>query len=238
MKDGNGSFARADAVGLAGSVGMRVRWAPGQVDAGALHLAVGRSPDGPDGYRRSVGPHDRDLQAVYWRLYLRNQEGWVGGGGNKLSRATVFYTPEHWGQAMTAHVWSGGPGDEHLILDPASGTDEAGTVLAQSYNDNRRWLGQQASRTPIFAPDHVGSWYCVEAFVRMNDPGLSNGEFRLWIDGGLEAEATGLNWVGAYSGYGVNAVFVENYWNAGSPVAQERYLDNFVVSTERIGCDP
>jgi hypothetical protein len=31
-------------------------------------------------------------------------------------------------------------------------------------------------------------------------------------------------------------VFVENYWNTGSPVAQERYLDNLVVSTQRIGC--
>ena len=39
-----------------------------------------------------------------------------------------------------------------------------------------------------------------------------------------------------YQEYGLNAVFLENWWNAGSPVAQERYLDNFVISTERIGC--
>jgi hypothetical protein len=31
-------------------------------------------------------------------------------------------------------------------------------------------------------------------------------------------------------------VFVENFWNAGSPVAQDRYIDNFVVSTQSIGC--
>ncbi|HSG47707.1 MAG TPA: hypothetical protein VLA43_07855, partial [Longimicrobiales bacterium] len=82
----------------------------------------------------------------------------------------------------------------------------------------------------------VGEWQCVEARVRLNDAGQSNGVFQLWINGSLEAERTGLNWVGAFDDYGLNAVYLENYWNAGSPVAQERYLDNFVVSTTPIGC--
>jgi hypothetical protein len=34
----------------------------------------------------------------------------------------------------------------------------------------------------------------------------------------------------------INAVLFENYWNAGSPVTQERYFDNIVISTSRIGC--
>ena len=36
--------------------------------------------------------------------------------------------------------------------------------------------------------------------------------------------------------YGINTLFIENYWNAGSPRAQSRYIDNVVVSTEPIGC--
>ena len=56
------------------------------------------------------------------------------------------------------------------------------------------------------------------------------------VNGTLDARETGLNWVGSYSAYGINAVFFENYWNTGSPVAQERYFDNLVVSTQRIGC--
>lgn len=234
--EAGGSFVRAPGVGLDGSPGMRARWDAGQVNAGALHLAVGRSPDGPAGYRRSVGPAGVDFRELYWRLYLRNQVGWTGGGADKLSRATVFHSPEHWGQAMAAHVWSGGPGSEYLVLDPSSGTDEAGVVRSVGYNDPYRWLGAARSDTPIFAPAHLGVWHCVEAHVRLNDPGRSNGVFRLWIDGRLEAERRDLNWVGSYDDYGLNAVFVENYWNAGSPVAQERYLDNFVVSTEPIGC--
>ena len=72
--------------------------------------------------------------------------------------------------------------------------------------------------------------------MRLNDAGQSNGTFELWIDGSLDAQRTGLNWVGSYSAYGINALFLENYWNAGSPVAQDRFMDRLVVSTQRIGC--
>ncbi len=125
-------------------------------------------------------------------------------------------------------------------LIPASGTDRVGYVLTTKYNDfpRLRWLGHSASVTPIFDSAHVGQWYCVETHARLNDPGASNGVFELWINDRLEAHSAGLNWVGGYKDYGINAVFFENYWNAGPPVAEERYLDDIVVSTARIGCSP
>ncbi len=231
-KSSDGAFSRTPSVGLESSAGMRVRWEAGQVAAGALHLAVGRSPDN---YRRSVTAGTEDYRELYWRLYVRTQDAWVGGGGYKLSRAFVFHSPDHWGQAMMAYVWAE---NEHVTIVSASGTDEEGTPLTKRYSDseNQRWLGARQSETPIFDADHVGQWYCVEARVQLNTSDVSDGVFQLWIDDQLEAERTDLNWVGNYRDYGLNAVFVENYWNGGSPVAQERYLDNFVVSTERIGC--
>ena len=60
--------------------------------------------------------------------------------------------------------------------------------------------------------------------------------FELWINDGLEARLEGLNWQGAFSDFGINTIFLENYWNEGAPQSQERYFDNFVVSTQRIGC--
>ncbi len=72
--------------------------------------------------------------------------------------------------------------------------------------------------------------------AKLNDPGWSNGAFQLWIDDRLEASQTGLGWMGGYRDYGINVVYLENYWNDGAPQAQERYFDNFVVSTQRIGC--
>ena len=234
--DAGGSFTRAAVVGRDGSYGMRARFAAGQSSAGALHLAFGRTPQS---YFRPVDAGTENYREIYWRMYVRHQAGWVGGGGDKLSRAMIFASSSTWAQAMFAHVWAGSaPNQNYLVIDPASGTDAAGTLKTTQYNDfaNMRWLGAARSATPLFDGSHVGQWYCVEVRARLNDAGQSNSVFQLWINGALEAERAGLNWVGAFNAYGINSVFFENYWNAGSPVAQERYFDNIVVSTQRIGC--
>jgi len=65
----------------------------------------------------------------------------------------------------------------------------------------------------------------------LNTPGQKDGLNQLWIDGRLEAERKNLDWRGDYTGHGINAVFLETYWNDGSPVTQSRWIDNFVIST-------
>jgi hypothetical protein len=61
------------------------------------------------------------------------------------------------------------------------------------------------------------------------------GENQLWIDGRLAVERKNLDWRGSYDRHGINAVFLETYWNKGSPVTQRRWIDNFVISTKPIG---
>ncbi len=229
-------FVRDSGVGVDGSWGMRARFRAGQVEGGALHLAFGKTPDP---HFRPVDDGTAVYREIYWRVYVRNQPGWIGGGGAKLSRATSFISPK-WQQAMIAHVWAGSAPAmrTRLFVEPASGTDPAGTIRTTRYNDfkNLRWLGPKGSGTAIFDAAHVGRWHCIESRVRLNDPGQSNGVQELWINDRLEASRPGLNFVGRFTAYGVNAVFLENYWNGGSPAAQERYFDRFVVSTQRIGC--
>jgi hypothetical protein len=231
------SFERADSVGVLGSAGMRVHFRKGQVDAGSLKVAFGRTPSS---YMRAADSGGTAYREIYWRMYVRNDSAWTGGGGDKLSRA-LSLASESWAEAMGAPVWSSGaalPGANYLAIDPFSGTDTNGTLRTTTYNDfpHLRWLGAVRGATPIFDQSHVGRWYCVEAHVRLNDAGQHNGTFELWIDDWLEARRGDLNWVGQFAGYGLNAVFFENYWNAGSPVAQNRYIDNLVISTRRIGC--
>lgn len=232
-----GNFVPATGVGLNGSTGMRARWSTaGQMSAGALHLAFGKTPQS---YFRPVDAGTAIYRDVYWRVYVKNQAGWTGGGADKLSRAISFASTSSWAEAMIAHVWSGSsPNQNYLLIDPASGTDASGSLLTTTYNDfaNMRWLGPALSATPMFDASHVGQWYCVEAHAKLNDPGQTNGVFQLWINGAPEAQHTGLNWVGSFSTYGINALFLENYWNAGAPQPEERYFDNFVVSTQPIGC--
>ena len=234
--DANGHFSRSPYVGVDGSYAMKAHFDAGQVNAGALHLAFGRTPDP---YFRPVDAGSARYRELYWRVYLRNQDGWTGGGGDKLSRAIVF-SGSDWSQAAIAHVWSGGTAEtkEYLVLDPASGTDTLGVVQTVGYNDwdHMRWLGVAQTATPIFDAAHTGHWHCIEAHFRLNTAGLSDGVFELWIDGNPEAKRTGLNWVGSYDAYGINSLFLENYWNAGAPQAEDRYIDRLVVSTQPIGC--
>src|SRR5688572_7674358 len=127
-----GSLARAAGAGRNGSFGVRSRFAVGQVSAGSLKLAIGRTPAG---YFKPVDAGSADYREIHWRFYVRYASGWTGGGGDKLTRATIFAT-DGWAQAMFAHVWSGSGGDrDYLTLDPASGTDESGTLKTTKYND-------------------------------------------------------------------------------------------------------
>lgn len=231
------SMPRQEGVGRGGSYGVAGRFRPGEPDGGNLKLAFGRTPHPRF---RPVDDGRRNYREIYWRVYVKKPAGWRGGGADKLSRATVLAGP-NWEQAMIAHIWAdrdGGPRQSHLKIDPATGTDHGGRLRTTKYNDfdNLRWIGARTGRTPVFDRNNLGQWHCIEARVRLNDPGRANGIFELWVNDRLDAARDDLNWLERYDRYGINAIFLENYWNKGSPVAQERYMDNFVVSTARIGC--
>ncbi len=199
----------------------------GQRGKGNRKVFFGDSPTG------RVIRKGETFDQVYWRIYVRHQAGWTGGGPDKMSRATSIVSGK-WNQAMIAHVWGGG---ESLTLDPASGV-RGGRIVTTCYNDfgNLRWLGNKPGATfPIHSAAEAGWWVSVESLAMLNTPGKKDGLNRLWIDGRLEAERKDLDWRGTYAGHGVNAVFLEAYWNKGSPVAQSRWYDNFVISTRPIG---
>jgi len=199
----------------------------GKRGVGNRKVFFGDSPTG------KVVNKGKQYDDIYWRIYVKHQYGWIGGGPAKLSRATSIVTPK-WAQAMIAHVWSSG---EALTLDPATGI-RGDKIVTSRYNDfgNLKWLGNKpTSRFKLHSTEESGRWVCVEARVKLNTPGEKDGLNQLWIDGRLEAERTGLDWRGSYTKHGVNAVFLEAYWNRGSPVDQSRWIDNFVISTQPIG---
>ncbi len=236
-----GEFIRKAGVGRNGSHGMRVRFQEDEVEAGVLQKAIGRSPD--PGMKHASMP-DSTFREIYWRIDIKYQTGWEGGGGDKLSRATVIAS-RSWQQGMIAHVWSGGkPATwNYLVMDPASGISTDNKLASTKYNDftNLRWMGGVHGTTPLFQNDQTGKWYCVVAHVKLNTPGKSDGIFELWVDGHLQGARYDLNWHASWNlqpdSYGINAVFFENYWNKGSVKEQERYFDNILISTQPISCD-
>lgn len=226
----SGGFIPENGAGVNGSRGMRARWQKGEVEAGNLKLAFGKVPDKylDKGIRR--GEIFRD---IYYRMYLKMQPGWEGNP-YKLSRATVLCSA-NWSQAMIAHLWQNS--GDGLGIDPASGTNDSGKVVTRQYNDfsKLKWLGAKHGTAPIFNKQNAGKWHCIEAHVRLNDPGKSNGIQEFWCDGVLQARSDSLNFTKGFTDYGINAIFFENHWNDGALKTEERYFDNIVVSTKRIG---
>jgi hypothetical protein len=235
--DNDGDFAWALKAGRDSSGGMRVIWQKGEVAAGSLKKSFGRTPDNYIG--KHAAQPGKDFKEIYWRVDIKRQAGWIGGGADKLSRATVFPGPG-WRQGMIAHIWSY---DNFLVMDPASGIDPGGTLKSTRYNDfgNLRWLGNKKGSTDLFSDANTDKWYCVIAHAKLNTPGLSDGVFEFWIDDKLQAGSYNLNWHGNWNtdptNYMINAVFFENYWNRGSPQLQERYLDNILISSTTIKCN-
>lgn len=207
----------------------------GQRGKGNRKVFFGDSPTG------KVVRRGETFDEIYWRIYVKHQDGFLAGlatpevgGPDKMSRATSIVSSKDWKQAMIAHVWST---RDTLTLDPASGVRN-GQVITTKYNDfdNLRWLGMKPfAGFPIHSASESGWWVCVESRAKLNTPGKKDGINQLWIDGRLEAERTGLDWRGTYQKHGINGVFLEAYWNKGSPVTQKRWYDNFVISTEPIG---
>ncbi len=225
-----GDFAPASGTGMNGSYGLRARWQAGEVSGGDLKFVFGRNPIGSRGIRST-----EDFREIYYRMYVKTQSGWSGNPG-KLSRATVFAKSD-WSQAMIAHLWSGNANNGTVAIDPVKCVSGS-TVSCAGYNDfdHMQWLGLKNGITPMYTSANATKWYCVEAHVKLNDPGQANGIQEFWVDGNLEARTANLDFVGSYTAYGLNAVFLENYWNDGSSKLQERYFDNFVISTQPIGC--
>lgn len=215
------------AAGLGGAGGAMVcLYEAGSQGTGGRKVFFGDSP-----IYRPVRPGEK-FDTVHWRVYVKHQPGWTGAP-DKMSRATSFAS-SRWNQAMIAHVWSSG---EPLTLDPASGVRD-GRVVTTRYNDfaNLHWLGNQpVSELRIHAADEAGWWVCVEAMAKLNTPGRRDGENRLWLDGRPACVRTNLDWRGTWAEKGINAVFLEAYWNKGSPVTQRRWYDAFVISSEPIG---
>ena len=172
---------------------------------------------------------------VYWRIYVKHEYGWEGSPA-KMSRATSIVS-ENWKQAMIAHVWSGA--DNSLTLDPARGVkDQTDEIATTKYNDfdNLYWLGNKPSSDfKISSTEESGYWVLVESRAKLNTPGESDGINQLWIDGRLESERKNLNFRGSYDEHGINAVFLESYWNKGAIKTEGRWFDNFVISTTPIG---
>lgn len=178
---------------------------------------------------------NRHFDEIFWRFYVCHEHGWQGAPG-KMTRATSIVSA-NWQQSMIVHLWSGD--GNSVTLDPASGVYlQTDSIRTRHYNDfdNLSWLGNKPNSVfQISSSAESGYWVMVEIGIKLNSPGKSDGSCRLWIDGMPDGERRNLNLRGSYSKHGINAVFLESYWNSGALKTEGRWFDNFVISSGPIG---
>lgn len=226
----NGGLGVSTADSYGGSHSLRFHYTQGQEGAGWMWRSFGRSPV------QQMSDPSTDFQEVWYRFYIKMAPGWTGNP-QKVTRTVGFYASD-WSEFFMAHFWQDqNPTANGTSIDPVSCTSGSNPVCV-GYNDfaHMTWLGYRNGVTAIYAPAEVGQWRCLEAHVKLNTAGQSNGVQEYWIDGVLQASRSDLNFRGSYTGYGINAIQLEGFWNGGAAATEDKYYDNFVISRQRVGC--
>ncbi|MCL2434232.1 MAG: hypothetical protein FWD16_06940, partial [Clostridia bacterium] len=253
--------------GLGGSTGLSHLLLPNDKST-AYHMSVGRTNGGP-ATSNMMFP-DIDFKELYYRFYVRQQEGWTGSGNNeKLLRITSFANSAQ-AQPFAMHFWAGnGTKDgtatgayigeqQHIYADPMTGVDIRGgedagtTLLTTKWNDMDNMLWRETGGNKLACPSifsqgrnaNNGKWFCIETRMKLNDPGVRNGIFEVWVDGVKTFSFTGYNFIGGWDPgaqadwVAINKIFLENHWNKADLIPAEgqwRDFDNLVLSTRPIG---
>jgi hypothetical protein len=76
-------------------------------------------------------------------------------------------------------------------------------------------------------------WYCLELEVQANTPGQHDGFQKMWIDGTLKGQQSNMRWRDT-TDLRINALQLT--FSGIVPIAQHLWIDNAVVSTQKIGC--
>lgn len=212
-----------------GSHSLQMQYVTGQVDSGNIKLSLGATPVSPMNYT------NQKFDELYWRFYMKVSSNWIGQA-YKVTRAIVF-AGSNWSEAAIGQLWEDSETSLGLGLDPASGV-VGSTVVTTEYNDfaHLTWLGKSNGAFQMYAPANANKWTCIEVHMKLNTPGKSDGVLAFSVNGQQQAQATTLNFRGSYTTYGINAIALEGWINPGAPQVQYRWFDNFVVSTQPIGC--
>jgi hypothetical protein len=177
----------------------------GQVDAGWIIRGSDSFPD-----------------HLFMRWYHRFESGFQGYPP-KMARVR-YRNRTTWISTFQVHCWT--ETDGVVALDVAA----SNSTQANSAG----WLSIARSNFTFAQPGNIGRWTCFEMEVLLNTPGKTDGLYRLWADDTLLEERTNVDLRGNTSEK-LNEAVLDCYWNGGSPKAQNRYYDNFVISTKKIG---
>jgi hypothetical protein len=159
---------------------------------------------------------------VFMRWYHKFEDGFVGAPA-KMARIRYRHRYGDWGSVFAVHCWI----DNEVVVADVRAENS-------SQCNSAFYLPKVKSEFNVTDPRNVGRWICFEMEVKLNSPGKRDGVYRIWADNELIVERANIDLRGHTSDK-INEMMLDCYWNGGSPKAQNRYYDNFVIATSRIG---
>ena len=176
-----------------------------------------------------AAPHDQYVR--WWQRWSAGFTFYNGNGSDQKLMMLEGLSPQS-GWAQTAN-WK-----IYLHVVGRSVSSISGTTLYPErfiWDGTSQWSGQWQGYLPTTQiPYAADRWICTEVQVKHNTPGQPDGELRVWIDGALMTQRTGVKFRDAAVSW--NAIEISGYYDGGSPKAQTSWVDDVVVSTQRIGC--
>jgi hypothetical protein len=166
-------------------------------------------------YGDTLGGDYGPIQDHFYMRWFHKFEAGFSGAPPKMARLTSI--GPGWDKRLGVYYWI----DQFEIVADVSTPDG--------------WLPLQHSGFFYSDPANIGRWTCHEMYVKANTPGLADGAYRYWVDGQQVIDVSGVSLVGN-NDYHFNNAMLDCYWNDGSPAEQNRYYDNFVISSAPIGC--
>ena len=198
---------------FSGLYSLEQHYVPGQ-PAGWATRFIGDNP-----HLSSPGPK---INEIYYRFYHKFEAGFTGMP-QKMSRVKVFRTAGDWEGALGVYLWV----NSYILC-----ADKRTYI----YDEQRyQWLPVTYSTLDFSDPANIGRWICIEARIKLDTPGQSDGVIQYWADGEQILLATGLPLGNESYAKGLNMVMWGCYWDGLSPKEQSRFYDNLVISTEPIG---
>lgn len=229
----SGQFQVQSNQAASGARALRHAYAAGQTgdqtDFGTQHFA-----DAITGPVRAQGPALMDVYAQ-WKFYY--EPGWNFASANKQFIMGTQDSRRH--ENVCCNPWVA----HYMTVLVGS----SGELYAEG-NNKQASNGQWINLTPnVGTPARLttGRWYTVEVHRRLNDLGVDNGVFEMWLDGVRITNRTNVRWRTAWNGtfgsdasFGTNFLMLSGYLNGPAPSAPQGVLyDGIKISRSYIGLE-
>ena len=171
-------------------------------------------------------------QSVYLSYWIRFPDSWTGG--SNLLGVYGSHADDKWSAHGKAGVCPNGQ-DFFATFLTAADNGDPGAVRLSTYHPAMPRVGTQCwgdeGAATIYRGDGLltrGAWHRVEFLVHANTPGVADGVQRVWVDGVLRAEWTGVRFRETQD-LTINSIQLATY--SPTPVSQTRtlYIDDVVV---------